>query len=156
MISVVRRAVMKPTMRAALLVVIVSVFRLSAFAEEMPTTWPQAMNNLAHEYTECAAFYLIVSKGIKDGGNDDLAADYAAVAKTALSFAKVYAVDAGLLDETTDARLSLALEKMTQRIAYSTANIAILTKDYAMTCKVAMEDTDSRLAYWTSGIVPGR
>lgn len=108
----------------------------------------KAGNNIAHEYTQCAAYFLVVSVAMENSDKADLAAKYESVGRTALEYAAGFAEIAGLLPETTQARYEMEFLAMADRIEGNTSNISILGRDYADTCLVAMEDMDSRVDFW--------
>lgn len=108
----------------------------------------QAMNSLSHEYARCAAYFLVVSIALENSKKLDLARSYSEVSDLSLEYARTAASQAGLLPETTQARFEMEFLDMSNRIAGNTSNIAILGRDYATPCQIAMEDVQSRVDYW--------
>jgi hypothetical protein len=108
----------------------------------------RATNNLAHEYTQCAAYFSVVSIAMENSNEPETAVRYKEVSDTALEYALGFAEVAGLLPETTAARYEMEIVTMAERIAGNTSNISILGRDYAKPCQVAMEDMDSRVSFW--------
>lgn len=121
-----------------------------AHAQNEIPGWGKAMNNLAHEYAQCAAYFLVVSVALENSNEPETAKRYSEVSDTALNYASMYGQEAGLLAQTTQSRFELEFVEMSKRIGGNTSNIAILGNDYASACQSAMEDTDSRLRYWVS------
>lgn len=108
----------------------------------------RAMNNLAHEYVQCSAYFSVVAVAAENSGDNTLRDSYNAVGTTALENALMVGEDAGLLPEVHTARLELAVRDMAKRINNDTANISILFADYAGLCQAAMEDIGARLNHW--------
>lgn len=110
----------------------------------------QAMNNLSHEYIQCAAYFSIVSVAMENSARPDIASKYKEVSDAALEYGLGFGEVAGLLPETASARYEMELSSMADRIANNTSNISILGRDYADPCLTAMEDMDSRVDFWMS------
>lgn len=108
----------------------------------------QAMNNLSHEYVQCAAYFAVVGVALENSNDPDTAAKYAEVSNSALEYGVGFAEVAGLLPETTTARFEMEISSMADRIANNTSNIAVLGRDYRVTCQEAMEDMESRVDFW--------
>jgi hypothetical protein len=105
-----------------------------------------AMNNLSHEYTQCAAYFYIVSAGLND--TPDTSKQYSDAGDAALELALSAAQGTGLIQEAIEARLDLAMNEMISRMNESFSNISILFRDYSEPCILAMEDPVERLKYW--------
>lgn len=108
----------------------------------------QAMNNLAHEFAECAAYFGVVSIAIENSNDPETAAEYKLLMEHALVYAGTTGEGIGLLPETTGARFETAIEQMQEQIGGNTSNISILFRDYMEPCTAAMEDPEARIAHW--------
>lgn len=111
-----------------------------------------AMNNAAHEFATCGAYFLIVSVALENSKELEVAAKYKATSDQSLQFALSSAKVAGLLPETTAARFENDFLMMSKRIGGNTSNVSILFKDYADLCQRAMEDPAGRLKEWVEKI----
>lgn len=120
----------------------------AAYAQDAIPGWEKAMNNLSHEYAQCAAYFLVVSVALENSNEPDTAKQYSDVSSTAFGYASMYGEEAGLLPQTTQSRFEMEFVQMGKRIDNNTSNIAILGNDYAHLCQVAMENTDTRLRFW--------
>jgi len=124
------------------------VWAASNPAQAVEDEWKRAMNNLAHEYVYCSAYFAIVAVAAENSGNNKLRDQYNAAGDTALQNALMVGEDAGLLPETHSARLELAVKELADRIGNNTSNISILFRDYSDLCVQAMEDIGARIDYW--------
>ena len=120
---------------------------VSAFAQADPTL---PFNNLAHEYAECAAYFGIVSMALQNTNAPEPAAQYDTLMTQALQYANTTGKAIGLLQATTDSRVSIAIDEMRAKINDNTSNISILFSEYMEPCTSAMEDPEGRIAYWMS------
>lgn len=119
-----------------------------AFAQTPDEMMQRAMNNLAHEYAECSAYFSIVAVAGENSGDNELRDSYNSVATMALEYALLVGEDVGLLEEAHAARVEIAIEAMAKRINNDTKNISILFRDYGTACQTAMEDIAGRVDYW--------
>jgi hypothetical protein len=102
----------------------------------------RAVNNLAHEFAECVAYYAISSKIIepqdpKAAKKLDQAGLQALAGSTALSSKKV-----------TEARIEMAAKSMTKDLDNDMANFSILLNKYSDSCGEAVTDPEARMNYW--------
>ncbi|WP_439530930.1 hypothetical protein [Pannonibacter sp.] len=107
-----------------------------------------AVNNLAHEYAVCAAYFGVVSIAFENSNDPATAAQYTQLMNQALAYALASGDSIGLLQETTASRYKIAIEEMQDRIDGNTSNISVLYGDYMKSCTVAMEDPEGRFGYW--------
>lgn len=127
--------------RAALCALFLSLaWAPGASAQETDQVIPQAMNNLAHEYAVCAAYYSVVAIAAENSNDVELGTKYNAAASSALENAALAGDEAGLLPETHQARIEIAVTEMSERIGGNTSNISILMADYSDSCLEAMND----------------
>ncbi|MET3051893.1 hypothetical protein ABXV19_08710 [Pseudomonas alkylphenolica] len=101
-----------------------------------------AVNNLAHDFAQCAAYYTLGSKGAEKRDPDlavkmDQAASFALEMSTGLTSKKVAA-----------ARYNMSLKSMMEDMDDSFNNFSIVINEYADQCKEIMDDPKTRLQYW--------
>lgn len=117
-----------------------------ATAQHVDPTLP--FNNLSHEYATCAAYFGIVSIALENSNDPATAAQYDTLMTQALQYANTTGKAIGLLQETTDTRVAIAIDDMRAKINDNTSNISILFGEYMEPCTSAMEDPEGRIAYW--------
>jgi hypothetical protein len=126
-----------------------------AAGQEAPTAdvevLRRAMDNVSHEYTACAAYYMIVANALRLSGSDETGSEYDAVADDALQIAIVSAqVDRTeeMASKVVGARLKIEADAMMKEIEYNNANISLLNVTYIDRCKLAMEDSEAIIDDW--------
>lgn len=126
-----------------------------AAGQEAPTAdmeiLKRAMDNVSHEYTTCAAYYMIVANAMRLSGSDETGSKFAEVADNALQLAIVSAqVDRAeeMAGKVVGARLEVEANEMMKEIEYNNANISLLNVRYIDRCKLAMENTEAIIDDW--------
>lgn len=100
------------------------------------------MNNLAHEFAECAAYYAIASKLIEPQSP-------ATAKQLDEAGAAALAGSTGLTSEAvTNARVEMAAKLMVKELGDSAANFSILLNKYSDPCGQAISDPEARMDYW--------
>lgn len=100
----------------------------------------QAANNLAHDFANCAAYYMLVAKG---SGGGHLATNSTEAASQAFD-ASIQLTS----EKLAMARYNMALKSMMHDMNNSFANFSIVINDYADLCKELMENVEARHKYW--------
>lgn len=118
------------------------------YAQESSPEWTRAMNNLAHEYITCAAYFSIVAIAGENSGDGELAESYNKVAAQAIENAQMVGDEAGLLPEAHGARLDMAIKQMSEAIGQNTSNIAILMNEHSDACIETIENLEARIQHW--------
>jgi hypothetical protein len=116
----------------------------------------QALNNLSHEYVQCAAYFEIAREAIRQSGDDSASvrsagAAYKQLGNTAMQGAVIAAQRSGTVTkpmEVTLARHELALKEMASEISNDTSNIAILINQYAKPCTILMKHPERAAKRW--------
>ena len=103
----------------------------------------RAIVNLANDYAECAAYYVIAAEGLRKTGDDKLADKTMDISKKATEYAIQLSNQ-----RVTEARVELAFDKQRKMIDNDYSNFSILILKYADMCKEVMENPDKRLQYW--------
>jgi len=101
----------------------------------------RAKANLASDYAECAAYYLLSSEGLKRAGKDTTMVDEAF--KAAYDFAVKISNQ-----EVTEARIKLSLDEQTELQGHDFSNFAIVIEKYGKFCKDLLEAPEKRLQFW--------
>lgn len=101
-----------------------------------------AVNNLAHDFAQCAAYYTLASKGAGQrdpdlAGKMNQAANFSLEMSTGLTNQKVAA-----------ARYNMSLKLMMDDMGDSFNNFSIVINQYADQCREIMDDPKKRLQYW--------
>jgi hypothetical protein len=104
----------------------------------------RAKVNLAQEYAECAAYFLIAAEGVRKlNSADPLIARLHAAESEALQRS------INLSNEkVTGARVHLAIDDLKRQMDYSYSNMAILNAKYGNTCKTGLTNPKARIKYW--------
>ncbi|MCF4997412.1 hypothetical protein GIW70_21235 [Pseudomonas syringae] len=120
------------------LVVLISMLPGIAVAYEPK----RAVNNLAHDYAECAAFYTVSSK-ILQAQEPKLAERMNKAAMDALEYSITLTSE-----KLTDARVEMAMKSMIKDLDNDTSNFSIILNKYSDRCGEAMADPKARMDYW--------
>src|SRR5262245_51506344 len=121
-----------------------------------------AVNNMAEETLECAAYFDIVSLALMNSNGADIAQEYINARKLAVDRAE--SLNQGILN----ARYNALIEDMTRKIILANqakriddhlSNIAIedisvLRDQYAKLCKEVLSDPGARAKYWMEKVSP--
>ena len=117
-------------------------FALLAIAPFAAAYEPErAKDNLAHEATECSAYFMLVSAlpGV----------DEATSSKARQQFSNLIDLAVALSNEKiTKARFDLAQKYMFRDLDGKGSNIAIVSNKYAIPCVDLVNNPEARLKYW--------
>lgn len=111
----------------------------------------RATNEASFEMVECAAYFMVISNGLRQtpGEKFQATADrYEKLSGEAMSYGLHMANLIDQKQETVVARLEMATKQMIEEMGNDYVNVSILMNKYGDTCTIAMEDPASRLEYW--------
>lgn len=137
-------------MKRTITAIALTLLAVPVSAQEVSSVIPRAMNNLAHEYVICAAYFSIVAIAAENSNDAGLADQYYAVANSALESATMVGEEADLLPETHGARFDIAVKDMSDRINGNTSNISILFAAHSDECQEAMNNLEGRMQHYIS------
>jgi len=103
----------------------------------------RAITNLASDFAQCSAFYIISAEGLRKTGDERLATKFMETSKTAYDYAVKFSNQ-----RVTEARIKLAVDEQTKEIDHNYSNLSILILQYGEICKEALESPERRLQYW--------
>lgn len=135
-------------MKRSVAAIALALLAVPVGAQEMTSVIPRAMNNLAHEYVICAAYFSIVAIAAENSNDAGLAEQYYAVANSALESAAMVGEEANLLPETHGARFDIAVKDMSDRIGGNTSNISILFAAYGESCQETINNMEGRMEHY--------
>ena len=125
-------------------------------AQELPSDeefMKRVMNNVSHEYTVCAAYFMFVSNALAVSGKDEGGQRYDELSDLALMYA-MQSASVGRSDDMAQkvvtARLETEVTSMAKEIDNDNANISILNVKHLERCKWAMEDVEAVMSHWTT------
>jgi len=101
----------------------------------------RAKNNLAHEFAECGAYYMLVA------GAPGLAKDTASGLQKHGEKAAEFSIGLSTPD-VARARHELATKTMLRELKGTWDNISIINNKYGYACIDLMENPKSRMQYW--------
>lgn len=121
-----------------------------------------AVNNMAEETLECAAYFDIVSLALLNSNADATAQEYIKARKLAVGRAE--SLSEGILNARYDLLIrdmtnSIVMANMTKRNDERLSNvsiedISILRDRYAKLCKEILDDPGARARYWMERVKP--
>lgn len=103
----------------------------------------RALVNLASDYSECAAFYLIAAEAEESIEKKEAAEKFRQIGASAIEMAMMLSNP-----DVTGARVKLAMKEQMAKIQNDFSNLAILILDYGDMCQQAMTQPDNRMQYW--------
>ena len=103
----------------------------------------RATANLATDFAQCSAFYLISAEAIRRTGDERLAIRFMEASRIAYD----YSVNFGS-QKVTQERIKSAVHELAKEIGHDYSNFPILTLKYAEMCKGALNSPKKRLQYW--------
>jgi hypothetical protein len=135
-----------------------------AAAQDRMQAAQTAVNNMAEETLQCAAYFDIVSLALINSKGGDLAQDYINARKLAVDRAE--SLSQGILN----ARYKSLIQDMTRKIMMANAprridenlsniaieDISVLRDAYAKLCKEVLTDPGARAKYWMGQVSPSR
>ena len=110
-----------------------------------------AVNNAGHEMIECAAYYGVMSQGLRNSPGEkfqETAEVYERTMTTAIGLALTYAEEIKQKPEAVEARLDIAIKDMMGTIDNNYVNSSILMAKYAEPCQTVLNDPAARLQHW--------
>lgn len=123
-----------------------------------------AVNNMAEETLECAAYFDIVSLALLNSNGGDTAQEYIKARKLAVDRAE--SLSQGILNARynvliRDMTKRIVMANVTKRIDESLSNVAIedisiLRDRYAKLCKEVLDAPGARAKYWMEGVGSSR
>jgi hypothetical protein len=129
--------------RTTVLASVLCVAASTAFGQsKTERAYKDALNNLSHECSNCAVFYVISTICIEKSGKvgqDDIRRSKAAVDHF-LTLATKFGQEAGLIDEALRARVELSQKDMMKAIANDCTNYSVLLNRYGEACKTLAEN----------------
>lgn len=129
-------------MRSALFVTIIGIsFFVSqsiyGFDEERATA------NLANDFAECSAYYILAAEALRRSAKEDLAEKALEASDTAYLYAIKFSNP-----RVAAARVREAFDKQRKEMDHDFSNFSILTLIYGEMCRIALESPEKRLEYW--------
>ena len=103
----------------------------------------RATANLASDFAQCSAFYIISAEGIRRTGNERLAIRFMEASKIAYDYSVKFSNQ-----KVTEARFKLAFDEQQKEMGHDCSNLAILILKYGEMCKDALHSPKKRLQYW--------
>ena len=103
----------------------------------------RATANLASDFAECSAYYIIAAEALRRTAREDLAQN----ALEASDRAYVYAIKFSN-PKVAAARVRSAFDKQRKEMNHDFSNFPILTLKYGEICRDALESPEGRLEYW--------
>ena len=103
----------------------------------------RAIANLASDFAECSAYYIIAAEGLRRMAKEDLAQKALEASDTAYVYAIRFSNP-----KVTAARIRLAFDKQRKEMDHDFSNLSILILKYEGMCKDALESPEKRLEYW--------
>jgi hypothetical protein len=128
----------------------------SVSAQDRPQAAQTAVDNMAKETVECAAYFDIVSLALMNSKADDTAEEYIKARKLAVGRAN------SLSPDIVNERYNSLIKEMTKKIIFSNipkdiaddlsnvvlADISVLRDQYGKSCKEVMDSPGARGTYW--------
>jgi hypothetical protein len=103
----------------------------------------RAIANLASDFAQCSAYYIIAAEGLKRTGNEDSAKKAFEASERAYDYAVKFSNI-----KVTEARIKLAFDEQRKEMDHNFSNFSILILKYGEMCKEALESPERRLQYW--------
>jgi hypothetical protein len=136
----------------------------SATAEDRAQAAQLAVNNMAQETVECAAYFDIVSLALLHSNEGATAQEYLKARKLALDRAE------SLSEGIVAARYNITIRDMTNRIVITNitkridkslsnvliTDISVLGDHYGKLCKEVLSEPGARAKYWMERVGPSR
>ena len=103
----------------------------------------RAIANLASDFAECSAYYIIAGEALRRTAKEDLAQK----ALEASDRAYLYAIEFSN-PKVAAARTRLAFDKQRKEMDHNFSKFPSLTLKYGEMCRDALESPERRLKYW--------
>ena len=115
-----------------------------------------AIDNAAHEFASCAAYYTIVQVGALNSNKQELADTYKSMSGEALGYSLTLTKknrDEEMALKVVAARVSMDSDSMIKTIEKNTSNISLLMDKYAYRCQWIMENPVEAVKEWTQAAI---
>ncbi len=103
----------------------------------------RAIENLASDFAECSAYYIIAAEALRRTAKEDLAEKALEESDRAYFYAIKFSNP-----KVAAARTRLAFDKQRKKMGHDFSNFPILILKYEGMCKDALELPEKRLEYW--------
>jgi hypothetical protein len=103
----------------------------------------RATANLASDFAECSAYYIIAAEALRRNAKEDLAQTALEASDTAYLYAIQFSNP-----KVAAARVRAAFDKQRKEMNHDFSNFQILTLKYGEMCGNALESPEKRLEYW--------
>ena len=103
----------------------------------------RAIANLASDFAECTAYYIIVAEALRRDAKEVMAHE----ALEASDRAYIYAIQFSS-PKVAAASVRLAFDKQRKEMHHDFSNFPILTLKYGEMCRDALDSPEKRLKYW--------
>jgi hypothetical protein len=136
-------------------VVLIFLISTSAYAgnDEIEN---EIFDNVSHEFVECASYFSIVAQGIRNSGDETVAAKYDQASDIANKYAVMTAEKSRtkeMAQKVTLSRFEISLKSMLKEIDNNVSNISILSNKYGYRCKGAMENPEEMMKEWGNKVL---
>jgi hypothetical protein len=105
----------------------------------------RAVANLASDFAQCSAYYVIAAEGIRRTGDEKNVTKLMEASQRAYDYAVKFSNQ-----KVTEARIQLAFDEQRKEMDHNYSNFSILILKYGNICKEALESPERRLQYWLS------
>ena len=124
---------------------LVAIIGISFFASQSIYGYDEerAIANLASDFAECTAYYIIAAEALRRSAKEVMAHE----ALEASDRAYIYAIEFSS-PKVAAARVRLAFDKQREEMHHDFSNFPILTLKYGEMCRDALESPEKRLEYW--------
>jgi len=102
-----------------------------------------AIANLASDFAECSAYYIIAAEALRRTAKEDLAQKALEESDRAYLYAIKFSNP-----KVAAARTRLAFDKQRKEMGHDFSNFPTLTLKYEKMCRDALESPEERLEYW--------
>ncbi len=125
---------------------VVAIIGISLFVPQSiiyGTDEERAAANLASDFAECSAYYLLASEALRRNAKEDLAKTSLEASDRAYFYTIKFSNP-----KVAAARVRAAFDKQRKEMNHDFSNFPILTLKYGEMCGSALESPDKRLEYW--------
>lgn len=103
----------------------------------------RAIANLASDFAECCAYYIIAAEALRRNAKEDMAQKALEASDTAYFYAIKFSSP-----KVAAARVRLAFDKQRKEMDHDFSHFSILILKYGEMCGDALESPEKRLKYW--------
>lgn len=123
----------------------VAIIGISFFASQSIYGYDEerAIANLANDFAECTAYYIIAAEALRRSGKEVMALE----ALEASDRAYINAIQFSN-PKVAAASVRLAFDKQRQEMHHDFSNFPMMTLKYGEMCREALESAEGRLEYW--------